>query len=698
MQPASFHRLTMACIATTIFVSAFLLFQVQPIMGKYILPWFGGSTGVWTTCMLFFQVVLFAGYAYAHLLHRWFTIRGQVTTHVILLVLAMLTLPIAPSAEWKPSGEESPIGLILLLLVAKVGFPYFLLSSTGPLLQSWLASSSYSNQPYRLYSLSNIGSLLALLSFPFAFEPIFSSSQQATIWSWAFAGFVLLCIVSGVALSRTSLGSVNSVDDPVSRPANTSSEVVQTIEMKRRLAWFGLPALASMMLLATTNQICIDTAVIPFLWIIPLSIYLISFILTFDSSRWYSRRAYIMLAAVAFTALYFLKLVKFESPLLLSLGIYFVGLLGACMVCHGELVRLKPNAQHLTSFYLTMSAGGACGGLFVGLLAPLIFRGYFEWQLSLLACILLFADCYLRESAAWCRIPLRFKIASAAAIVLIAMFALDLSSSKSNHQIAVTRNFYGVLSVNRVSDRATGNAMLKMVHGHIVHGSQFEADDKCDLPTAYYTSQSGVGRLLSNFRKDQSRRVGVIGLGAGTLACYGRSGDLLKFYEINPAVVQLAQEYFTFLKRSQASCEIKTGDGRLVLEREPSQCFDVLVLDAFSGDAIPVHLLTKQAMVIYDSHLASDGVIAVHISNLYLDLRAIVDGLAEEFGYHSILVDGPDSDIDRTALKATWILMSKNPQSLADAVGGQSPASIEELVGKPVLWTDEKSNLLQAIK
>lgn len=648
--------------------------------------------------MLFFQVVLFAGYTYAHLLHRWLSIRGQVTTHVILLVLAMLTLPISPSAEWKPSGEESPIGLILLLLVAKVGFPYFLLSSTGPLLQSWLAVSSYSNQPYRLYSLSNIGSLLALLSFPFAFEPIFSSSQQAAIWSWAFAGFVLLCIVSGFALSRTSLAKVKSGIDSAERHTNVPSEVVQTIDLKRRLAWFSLPALASMMLLATTNQICIDTAVIPFLWIIPLSIYLISFILTFDSSRWYSRRAYIMLAAVAFTSLYFLKLVKFESPLLLSLGIYFVGLLGACMVCHGELVRLKPNSQHLTSFYLTMSAGGACGGLFVGLLAPLIFRGYFEWQLSLLACILLFADCYLRESAAWCRIPLRFKIASAAATILIAMFALDLSSSKSNHQIAVTRNFYGVLSVNRVSDRATGNAMLKMVHGHIVHGSQFEAEDKCDLPTAYYTSQSGVGRLLSNFRKDQPRRVGVIGLGAGTLACYGRSGDLMKFYEINPAVVQLAQEYFTFLKRSLASCEIMTGDGRLVLEREPSQNFDVLVLDAFSGDAIPVHLLTKQAMGIYDSHMASDGVIAVHISNLYLDLRAIVDGLAEEFGYQSILVDGPDSDVDRTALKATWILMSKNPQSLADAVGGQALASTAELVGKPVLWTDEKSNLLQAIK
>ncbi len=667
-------------------------------MGKYILPWFGGSTGVWTTCMLFFQVVLFAGYTYAHLLHRWLSIRGQVATHVILLVLAMLTLPIAPSAEWKPSGEESPIGLILLLLVAKVGFPYFLLSSTGPLLQSWLASSSYSNQPYRLYSLSNIGSLLALLSFPFAFEPIFSSSQQAAIWSWAFAGFVLICFVSGLALSRTSHGTVNSGIDSAERHTNTPSEVVQAIDIKRRLAWFSLPSLASMMLLATTNQICIDTAVIPFLWIIPLSIYLISFILTFDSSRWYSRRAYIMLAAVAFTALYFLKLVKFESPLLLSLGIYFVGLLGACMVCHGELVRLKPNSQHLTSFYLTMSAGGACGGLFVGLIAPLIFRGYFEWQLSLLACILLFADCYLRESAAWCRIPLRFKIASAAAVVLVAMFALDISSSKSNHQIAVTRNFYGVLSVNRVSDRATGNAMLKMVHGHIVHGSQFEAEDKCDTPTAYYTSQSGVGRLLSNFRKDQSRRVGVIGLGAGTLACYGRSGDLLKFYEINPAVVQLAQEYFTFLKRSSASCEIMTGDGRLVLEREPSQRFDILVLDAFSGDAIPVHLLTQQAMSIYDSHMASDGVIAVHISNLYLDLRAIVDGLAEEFGYQSILVDGPDSDIDRSALKATWILMSKNPQSLAVAVGDHSLASTAELVGKPVLWTDEKSNLLQAIK
>ena len=682
------QRITVLLFATTIFISAFLLFQVQPIMGKYILPWYGGSPGVWTTCMLVFQVLLFGGYAYAHVLNRFLVLRSQIALHCGFLLLATLTLPITPSSSWKPVGNESPTWMIMLLLACKVGVPYFLLSSTGPLLQSWLGQSKIIDQPYRLYSLSNVGSMLALLSFPFAIEPAFSSSQQSMIWSVAFGCFAIACSFSGIVLFRSSKTTTVVL--------NTKSETELPLTKWPSMgAWFALSMIPSVMLLATTNQVCLDTGVIPFLWVIPLAIYLLSFILTFDSDRWYSRRPSIMLAAISFLILFLLKLLEYQTPLALELTLYFSGLFFSCMVCHGELVRLKPHPSRLTSFYMTLSAGGAFGGIFVGLLAPTIFRGYFEWQLGLFACVLVFLETYLQSNSLWKnRVPAWSKLTLAISLPILAVVWLSVWTSFSNNQLVAKRNFYGVLSVANSHEKKSGEPTRDLVHGRIVHGSQFQRSGMTQRPTTYYTEGSGVGLALLNHRADRARHVGVVGLGAGTLATYGKQGDRFRFYEINDSVIELANDYFTFLYNAQASVKLVLGDARLTLEREESQAFDVLVLDAFSGDAIPVHLLTREAMEIYRRHLNEDGVLAVHISNLYFDLKAIVTGLALNASYESTIVSDDDAACPG-ALKSCWVLMSAKKEILREATGAVQPVVPK---GKPVLWTDDKSNLFEALK
>ena len=690
MNKALTHRITVLLFALTIFVSAFLLFQVQPIMGKYILPWYGGSPGVWTSCMLVFQVLLFGGYAYAHLLNRFLTLRMQIALHCGLLLLATLTLPITPSNAWKPIGDESPTWMIMLLLACKVGAPYFLLSSTGPLLQSWLGQSKILEQPYRLYSLSNVGSMIALLSFPFLIEPAFSSSQQSMLWSVAFGGFALACSLSGVILFRSSKAIPTQKED-----SNTRSALLVATTWPTVGAWFALSMLPSVMLLATTNQVCLDTGVIPFLWVIPLAIYLLTFILTFDSERWYSRRPCIMLAAISFLALFALQLIEYRTPLTVDLTLYFGGLFFSCMVCHGELVRLKPHPSKLTSFYMTLSAGGASGGLFVGLMAPVLFQEYFEWQLGLFACVLVFLETYLQSNAFWKhRVSAWSKLTMAIVLPCIAIVWLTIWTSTSNHKIVAKRNFYGVLSVANSHDNRTHESTRELVHGRIVHGSQFLEEGTTHRATTYYSEQSGVGIALLNHRADRPRHIGVVGLGAGTLATYGKTGDRFRFYEINEVVIDLAKEYFTFLRDSTASVELVLGDARLTLEREEPQSFDVLVLDAFSGDAIPVHLLTREAMEIYRRHLNKDGILAIHISNLYFDLKSIVCGLAENARLESLIVSDEQAACPGARVSC-WAIMSNGKKTIDQALGAVKPIIPR---GKTVLWTDDRSNLFEALK
>jgi hypothetical protein len=677
--------------AVTIFLGAFLLFQVQPIMGKFILPWFGGSPGVWTTCMLFFQLMLFAGYMYTYILSRWFTLQLQIAIHVFLLIVSMCALPIAPEADWKPTAGESPIPLISLLLLCKVGAPYFLLSATGPLLQSWLSASRIIDKPYRLYSLSNLGSVLALLSFPFLFEPSFSSVEQSGLWSMLFVLYGLLCIVAGWGISRMSICSADKSG------SKSSVEVDKSIVVSKSqwTGWLVCAALPTAMLLATTNQVCLDTAVVPFLWVIPLAVYLLSFILTFESDRWYSRRPCIQFAAISFLALYGSKLLDLKLPLSCEISLYFSGLFFACMVCHGELVANRPHPSKLTLFYMTISAGGAMAGLFVGLIAPNIFQGFYEFQLTLLCCLMLFLATYLQSNTLWTtRVPAWSKVAIAIGVPAFAYLLLTISNARSNQQIVAKRNFYGVLSVTEGRDARSGTTIRKLVHGRVVHGSQFMDQNVVHLPTTYYTPTSGVGRTLRTMALPNCR-VGVVGLGAGTLATYGSLGDYYRFYEINPDVIDIAQNYFTFLRDSLASTELVLGDARLQLEKEAPQEFDLLVLDAFSGDAIPVHLLTTEAMQIYKRHLKPDGKMAIHISNLYFDLKSIVLGLAESQQMHCCFANGQEEE-SPNAYDSTWAILSSDEKWLSHFT--ETEPTNSRSYTKPIRWTDDKNNLFEALK
>ena len=687
MTQRNFGRGLAIAYAVTIFLSAFLLFQVQPLIGKYILPWFGGSPAVWTTCMLVFQVLLFGGYAYAHMTTHYLSPRHQGYLHIGLLVLALVTLPITPDASWKPTNSDWPAVKIILLTLSSVGLPYFILSSTGPLVQSWFSRTHVGQSPYRLYSLSNVGSLLALVSYPFVVEPSFSTATQSILWSLFFAAFALLCSCSAVTMWQRAAVNVEA--------AATEAVVVEAVGPTWSMTglWFGLAMTASVMLLATTNQVCLDVAVIPFLWVLPLALYLVTFILCFDSDRWYSRRFYSAAAAVLLFATVLMGAQGSQTSLVLQIAVYFSALFSTCMVCHGELVALKPNPKFLTAFFLTISAGGAAGGLFVGLLAPLIFASYYELQFGIAAFAILYMSLRLHEDKVqipmpdWCR-PMLVPAALVALVGVFSQFGRHAEGS-----IAVSRNFYGVLKVEQIPNQQPERSMVRLAHGRIEHGSQFVSPEKCQIPTAYYSEGSGVGKLMRSYHPGQPKHVGIVGLGVGTLATYGQSGDRFRLYEINPDVIAMAQEHFSFLKDCKADVTLVTGDARLALEFEEPQKFDILVLDAFSGDAIPAHLLTKEAIEVYLKHLKPDGVLACHISNLHFDLRPVVIGLANETNLVS-QIRISDANPDQAAFKAVWALMARRNETLANSVGLET----NHVLGRnPIVWTDDRSNLFEVM-
>jgi hypothetical protein len=679
--------------AVTIFLSAFLLFQVQPLLGKFILPWFGGSPAVWTTCMLVFQVLLFAGYAYAHATTQFLTPRKQVLLHIGLLIVACCLLPIAPDASWKPSAQDTPVWRIIFLTICSVGVPYFILSSTGPLVQSWFSRTLPHTSPYRLYSLSNLGSLIALLSYPFVFEPSFATPVQAILWSGGFALFAVLCACCAATMWRgqTAANQVNKTHAETVQ--DMSSVVIPPGDLVA--LWFGLAMLPSVLLLAITNQVCLDVAVIPFLWVLPLALYLVTFILAFDATGWYSRKWYSLAAAVAIALT---CMIMFKQPgegLLAQLVIYFSTLFCCCMVCHGELVNLKPHPRFLTKYYLTISAGGAAGGLFVGLLAPVIFTGYYELHLAFVGFGLLYLAVKTREEQPLISAGPRWaqRLGSLGVLFTVGLLLTQLGSSEGN--VAVARNFYGVLRVREVASFNPKQHRRELVHGRIVHGSQFLAPTKRYLPTTYYGFESGIGRILNSGQNSSPQRVGVIGLGIGSLTSYANTGDEFRFYEINPDVILLAQRHFSCLKDCRGQVEIITGDARLVLEHEAPQAFDVLVLDAFSGDAIPVHLLTREAWQVYLKHMKPDGILACHISNLHFDLRPVLAGLADEFHLsHRIVISSADPDSGTQT--AFWCLMSRDPAALDARLGEDSENAIRST--KKILWTDDRSNLLEVLR
>ena len=675
-------------LPVTIFLSAFLLFQVQPMIGRYVLPWFGGGPAVWTNCMLFFQVMLLAGYAYAHWLGSARNRKLQSGVHIALLAVSLLFLPVAPQAGlWKPASSDDPSGRILLLLAATIGVPYLLLSSTTPLLQRWFHLTRDGESPWRLYALSNLGSLLALLSYPFVFEPFLRLRTQTFLWSTLYAIFVVLCAWTAWRVAALS---------PASAPVEIESD--SGLPLRDLLLWLALSACSSILLLATTNQISQEVAVSPFLWIAPLSIYLLTFILTFESDRWYRRGLFSAAAGVLAPVTCAVVGATVVVSLWTQLGVDLAALFVTCMVCHGELARSKPSPRHLTAFYLTISAGGAMGGVFAALIAPRIFTEFSEYPLALAAACLLGFLGWLRSGALaqWTsrnfavRLPLM-------ALLFGGVTSIVAGVTSVQPGLENRRNFYGIL---RVSERTDRNGRLRqLTHGRIQHGFEYLDDAKRDRPTSYYGPSSGVGVALEAL--SEPRRVAIVGLGAGTLAAWGRPGDTFRFYEINPAVEAIARKWFFFLKDSKAQTEVVLGDARVQLERElaagRSHDFDLIAVDAFSSDAIPIHLLTAECGDIYRQRLAPDGILALHISNRSLDLEPVARGLAQHLGWNARMVIGL-FDGNTGESNSRWVVLAERAETLEKY---RIHETLVGLTGAPrsnITWTDDFASLWHVLR
>lgn len=743
--------------ALTIFLSAFLLFQVQPLIGKYILPWFGGSPAVWTTCLLFFQVVLLVGYAYSHWVASWKHRQLQGLVHLLLLAVTLAMLSIVPGEGWRPGGSESPVWHILGLLTLTVGGPYFVLSTTGPLLQAWFSTTHPSRSPYRLYALSNLGSLLGLLTYPFVFEPLLTRQTQAASWSIAYVIFVLGSALCAWKVMRTAplklVGSVTRIDldrkayvgvlnSPTTNPGSmevfefrrlasdqreesdatgmthrdstpdlrlhddlASQKTTSTSPRVREVGfWVGMAACGSTLLLATTNQMCQDIPVVAFLWVLPLSLYLLTFIIAFEGKQWYRRAWCMPLFAVTSLASCYVLYRGIDVAVGLRVLTYSLVLFAGCMICHGELARSKPAPRHLTLFFLTVAGGGALGGIFVALVAPILFSSYLEYHLSLagagaLALAALYFDplspvYYGRRVWAWILSLLVFAVLIAALI--------KVATWGESNQLTASRSFYGVMRVTEWQDES-GRTYREMHHGEIVHGFQFTATQWRSLPTSYYGEGTGGWLSVQLHPRRTSLKtlnIGVVGLGTGTMAALGRKGDRIRFYEINPDVVRLAKKWFTYCQNTPANVEIVLGDARVQLEGElkrgHNQDFDVLIIDAFSGNAIPLHLLTRECAKLYRRHLKEDGILALHISNQALDLVPVTLGLAQYLGWNAVLVDSEDNP-DKAVWAATWVLISNNRTFLAslDAQSDQTQLSQDEV--DPLLWTDDFASLLHVL-
>jgi spermidine synthase len=874
-----------AASAGVILASAFLLFQVQPVISKVILPWFGGSPAVWTTCMLFFQVLLLGGYAYAHWLSQSPSAARQAAIHVGLLFVAIVLLPIVPGEHWKPSDSVHPTSRILWLLTAHVGLPYFALSATGPLVQAWFGRVCVGRSPYWLYALSNFGSLAALLSYPFVFEPLITTRGQGLLWSVSFALFGIACGALTIRawrnvadLPEQERGGVPAAVD-ASNAAHVGKEANSLPPPLDRLMWLFLPALASVGLLAITNHLCQDVAVVPFMWVAPLSLYLLSFILCFGASWWYSRRLYVLLAigSIAFVCALqthdsLAKLVEYLKAepwlrqietfvfyaaeklgargLLDRIGLeglttnelnecivthalaYLIALFSICMLCHGEMVRRRPATRYLTSFYLMTSAGGALGGITIALVCPAMFSTYLELNLMLCAAYLVAMVALAAVIVSAFRSSSRSLYRSlppAVAWSLMAVVGVGGAvlvgraqfEAFDTNDLATARSFYGVLHVEEEHVDNPEYHGRELLNGRILHGYQFLAEHRRRIPTTYYTRRSGAGVAVETLRKiaagdfgpsagglfapdmsgfeddeanddaneqeddgelgkDEAKRsesperesdkakspegasketeskaveskateskeaeskegesegsdvgegtartvrlfadlfqedaamgdspsdfegkhplrIAVVGLGVGTMAAYGERGDLVKFYEINPQVEQIARRHFSYLSDTPAEVQVVIGDARLSMEREEPQQYDLIVLDAFSGDAIPVHLLTLEAIRIYQRHLKPTGVIAIHVSNRHLDLVPVVGTLAKETNMYVVKV--PNGQ-ETGAMECTsdWMLVTGSAEFASHPRILGCSHTLEERDTQGPLWTDQFSNLLRIVK
>ncbi|MHC4645311.1 MAG: spermidine synthase [Planctomycetota bacterium] len=688
--PASGRHAGNVVYVLTVFVGAFLLFQVQPLIGKYILPWFGGSPEVWTTCMLFFQVLLLAGYAYAHLVASGMGRRVQAAVHIGLIIAAVAALPIIPRAGWRPENVEYPVLRIMLLAAACVGLPYFVLSSTAPLIQKWFSRTNPGASPYWLYAFSNAGSLIALVSYPFVVEPALTRRAQAQVWSLGLVGFAVLAGYCAIRLWRSA-----AFENPQGAGEDSRDKWVLP-GVGTRLLWLALPAAASVELLAVTNKICQDVAVIPFLWVLPLSLYLFSFIICFQGEKWYVRPVWLGAFVLAIGGVGVASAYEYDFTVWKKIWIYLAMLLACCMVCHGELFRLRPHPRHLTRYYLMIAAGGAIGGVFVAIVCPFIFETYRELHIGILASCLfvLLADRSPMLYPAWRRWVW-------AGIILVGGVAVIVGQGPEDEQYRRAwlnaRNFFGVLTIWEEDWDLPSQHRYVLQHGTTYHGWQFTDPARRLRPTTYYSAGSGIGLAMRFFEPQEERRIGVVGLGIGTVAAYAKEGDCIRFYEINPEVKRLAETRFTYLADCRGKVEVVVGDGRLSMEEEPLQEYDILALDAFNSDTVPAHLLTKEAFDIYLSHLRPDGVIAVNVSQGYLRLEWVVWKLAEHFRLGSVWVQAV-GDNKKGTFASDWMLLTRNEDFLKLQPIQQAASEPESDLDRIRMWTDDYVNLFQLLR
>ncbi len=767
--------------ALTIFTSAFLLFQIQLIAAKQLLPWYGGSPAVWTTCQLFFQVVLLGGYAYAHLSGRALGAKSQGRIHVALLFATAVALgilgiwggvPLLAPAALKPTGSEPPIPLLLLTLLASVGLPFLTLATTSPLLQRWHSRSSETlASTYRLYALSNVGSLLGLILYPLAIERLMGLPQQAWCWTLLFAVFAAGCGILAWRFSSSDTGTSasNPAETALDQGTGASSDVGRAW---RSWFWVLLAFIGSAMSLSTTNQLCQEVAVVPFLWALPLAIYLLTFIISFDHPRWYSRRWFVLAAAL----LSLVILPNSVSPFLSvsrQVLAYSLFLFCFCMVCHGELMRLRPGASRLTFYYLLIATGGALGGILVGLVAPLLFSGVWEFQLTIMFGWIVFLGVLLCDRTSplhtgdrlyfgllvallgvvgfpflaplvfLTRIPWIFyhaRLASFGSGIILTLLictafwrspfmrrriwpwsliglVLALSLVFLGQRIAefhsdsalCARNFFGIVRVVPVRNHFSEVIAYELIHGVTKHGIQLTEPRFASVPMTYYSPSSGVG-LAARYLTEHAEtnvpnasdgiNIGVLGLGVGTIATYARSNDQVVFYEIDPIVIGASRgphPFFTFVRDCPGRVTITPGDARLCLERELAaghpQRFDLLAVDAFSGDAIPVHLLTEEAFRLYAAHLRDDAaIIAVNVSNRYLQLEPVLAANARALGFSGVALESAGDKPQPEP--STWILLSRNAR-MFDRLAF---ASARPLCAETVHFTDQYSNLFRVLK
>jgi len=712
----------MTAYAWSVILSAFLLFQIQPMIGKVILPWFGGTSAVWSTVLLFFQSVLTGGYAYAYWLLGRLRPRQQGMVHLAFLGLSAGLLvvtalawpsPLTPDSSWRPQDSALPILGILKVLTVAVGVPYFMLASNSTLMQGWFSRELVGRTPYRLYALSNAGSLVALLTYPIVFEPGLTLRAQAYLWSGAYVVFAIG--VAALALRVARRAPAGTAETPQALTPGDERPAVGIY-----LLWLGLAACASALLISVTNQITQEVAAIPFLWVMPLAIYLSTFILAFSGGRLYSRRVYLIAYFVmAFASVWMLA--KYPPfSIATQMSIYAVLLFLCSMICHSELYALRPSTRFLPSFYLMVAAGGALGGILVNLIAPLLFStGFWELQWATVACGILVTIVLYRRGTPSSRRRRRkgaaqspregrrirpVVVVSAVSLLVLGGLMIAVMQAFASNTLLARRGFFGVLRVWEINTEQPDLRAYQLTHGRTVHGFQFEAAERRNVPTTYYSETSGVGLALLNHPARPARlRIGGLGLGVGVIAAYAQPGDVFRFYEINPDMIQIAEGeggYFSFLRDSAAQTTIVAGDARLSLEREwndqGGQDFDLLVLDAFSGDAVPLHLLTKEAFDVYLKHLAPDGILAVNVSNRYFNLGLQVYRLAEALDLQTVLIE--DRGDGTQSYDSIWLLLAQNADTL------QIPGVAARQALRPVLpaslrlWTDEYSNLLQVLR